>query len=65
MADRFRIKVQVVRDLMKNIIKKNSCIVKKREVEVRNFRQRAAVNYIISQNLNQKQVIWSSKAIQA
>ena len=64
-ADRFGIKVQVVRDLMKNLGKKRSVILKKRDAEVRKARQQSALTSVISQSLTSKQGIWSSKQIQA
>ena len=64
-ANRFGIKVQVVRDLMKKLGKKESGILKKRQAEVLKARQLMALNSAITQHLISKEFIWSSKQIQA
>ena len=63
-AERFGVKVQLVRDLMKDISrKKGSSTIRKREAELRKDQQQAAVSSFIAQQITAKQSIQSAKAI--
>ena len=63
-AERFEIKVQLVRDLMKDLSKKKSSgIIKKKEAELRKDQQQAAVVSCIAQQINAKKSIQSVKTI--
>ena len=65
MADRFGVKLQVVRSLMKDLGKQSSGIIKKRHAEIRKVREHVALEGVISENIMSKEYIWSSEQIQA
>ena len=65
MAERFGVKVQLVRDLMRDLSKKKSSnIIKKKEAEVRTSKQQSAVVTFIAQQIDAKKSIQSVKVIQ-
>ena len=65
MAERFGVKVQLVRDLMRDLSKKkSSSIIKKKEAEVRTSKQQSAVATFIAQQIAAKKSIQSVKVIQ-
>ena len=64
MAERFRVKVQLVRDLMKDLSrKKSSGIIKKKEAEMRQAQQQSVVVSYIAQQIRAEKSIQSARAI--
>ena len=63
-AERFGVKVQLVRDLMKDLSrKKGSGTIRKREAELHKDQQQAAVTACIAHQITSKQSIQSARAI--
>ena len=64
MADLFNLKVQAVRDLVKNLNKEQTYFINKRKAEIRRVLEQAAIAGVLQYTINTKQSIWSVKQIQ-
>ena len=62
-ADLMNVKVQVIYDLMKDLRNKQSCFIKKKEVETKRQLHASAIVKTIKDTLARKKSIWTLKQI--
>ena len=62
-ADLFNVKLQLVRDLIKDSKRKQKYFINKRKAEIRKVLQQAVIAGIVKTSLNQNKSIWNVKQI--
>ena len=60
-AIQFKVKVQLIRDLVKSLKKNKTLFINKKKIEIRNKQQKKAIAIAIENRLRSKESIWSAK----